>query len=252
MNTDNMSILGLTIDYGPYGWVDNFDPDWTPNTTDAATRRYRFGQQPEVAAWNLMQLAEALLPTVDSPQTLIAGLTRFRTVYTAARQRHVAAKLGLVSFEADDAELMEALESLMVAAEVDMTLLFRGLADIDLAQPTLEPLRPAFYDPIKMRDHEPAFTAWLSRYAMRSARDGRPASTRKRAMNAVNPRYVLRNYLAQQAIDKAEQGDPSMISDLLEVLRQPYDDHRGANAFAERRPDWARTRAGCSMLSCSS
>ena len=140
MNTDNMSILGLTIDYGPYGWVDNFDPDWTPNTTDAATRRYRFGQQPEVAAWNLMQLAEALLPAVDSPQTLIPGLTRYREVYAAARQRHLVAKLGLRSFEADDLALMESLESLMVSAEVDMTLFFRGLADIDLVRPSLDPL----------------------------------------------------------------------------------------------------------------
>jgi uncharacterized protein YdiU (UPF0061 family) len=252
MNTDNMSILGLTIDYGPYGWIDNFDPDWTPNTTDAATRRYRFGQQPEVAAWNLMRLAEALLPAVDSPQTLNTGLTRYHEAYTGARQRHVAAKLGLLSFTAGDLAVMESLEALMLSAEVDMTLFFRGLADIDLAQPSLEALRPAFYDPVKMRDHEPAFTAWLSSYAARAARDARPPLLRKRAMNAVNPRYVLRNYLAQQAIDQAEQGDPSMIGELLAALRRPYDDQPGADPFAERRPDWARTRAGCSMLSCSS
>jgi uncharacterized protein YdiU (UPF0061 family) len=251
MNTDNMSILGLTIDYGPYGWIDNFDLDWTPNTTDAHGRRYRFGQQPQVAYWNLNRLASALVSLFPSHDPLHAGLERYAATFAEATRASIAGKLGLRECSDDVVALMQKLHALLSSAEVDMTIFFRRLADVSLDVPALEPVREAFYDPDKMVRAEPEFLAWLTEYAARARADA-PDADRRARMNSVNPRYVLRNYLAQQAIDRAEQGDEAGILELLDVCRRPYDDQPGAEQYAGRRPDWARDRAGCSMLSCSS
>ncbi|QSX76127.1 YdiU family protein [Lysobacter arenosi] len=252
MNTDNMSILGLTIDYGPYGWVDNFDPGWTPNTTDRHHRRYRFGQQPQVAYWNLGRLAGSLSLLFDGVEPLQDGLRRFVETYTAADRDNVARKLGLDECRDEDVGLMQALQDLMTEAEVDMTLFFRGLADLDIDTLDPAPLREAFYDETRREAAAPALQEWLGRYALRLRDQAVPASERRARMNAANPRYVLRNYLAQQAIDRATEGDFSGVAELLDVMRHPYDEQPGREAFAARRPDWARERAGCSMLSCSS
>ena len=253
MNTDNMSILGLTIDYGPYGWIDAFDPQWTPNTTDAAGRRYRFGWQPKVAYWNLTRLAQALSPLFAAPEApLAAGLQRYLDRYAEAERDNIARKLGLAACGDDDVGLMEDLQALLAAAEVDMTIWFRALADVDPAAPSLAPLEDAFYDPGKRAEHASALEAWLARYAARLRADPPGGAARQARMDAANPRYVLRNYLAQQAIERAEQGDPAGIHELLDVMRRPYDDQPGREAFAARRPEWARTKAGSSMLSCSS
>ena len=252
MNTDNMSILGLTIDYGPYGWIDDFDFDWTPNTTDAQGRRYRFGHQPHVAQWNLVRLANALAPAFSSVDPLRDGLERYVDTYTSADRENIAAKLGFARCADDDVTLAADLYKLLQSAEVDMTIFFRALADVDPQAPALARLEDAFYNPEKRKAVEQALVAWLSRYAARTCADALAQEQRRARMNAANPRFVLRNYLAQQAIDRAEAGDYAEIAKLLDVMRRPYDEQPGNEHYARKRPDWARERAGCSMLSCSS
>jgi uncharacterized protein YdiU (UPF0061 family) len=250
MNTDNMSILGLTIDYGPYGWLEDFDPDWTPNTTDAQTRRYRFGAQPQVAHWNLVQLARALSPIFKDVAPLQAGLELFASTYSDTARAMTAHKLGLPTLSDADEEWVSALYALMHRAEIDMTLFFRNLAHVDLAAPSVEPLRGAFYRDALLAQHESELLAWLKIYAARFESEDK--SARVARMTAVNPKYVLRNYMAQEAIDLAVQGDDTRIAELLDVLRKPYDEQPERARFAKKRPEWARQRVGCSMLSCSS
>jgi len=252
MNTDNMSILGLTIDYGPYGWVDNFDPAWTPNTTDADARRYCFARQPDIARWNLERLAEALAVIAPDPDQLWSGLERYEQVYTQEFAHTFANKFGLPVWGADEAGLVEEALELLHQANVDMTLFFRLLASVDIAAPELRVLQEAFYDEVLYHRYAHDFSAWLERWARCIITGGESDGRRQLRMNAANPRYVLRNYLAQQAIERAEQGDVGMIRDLLDVLQHPYEEQEGGAVFAAKRPEWALHKAGCSMLSCSS
>jgi serine/tyrosine/threonine adenylyltransferase len=252
MNTDNMSILGLTIDYGPYGWTDNFDRDWTPNTTDAQWRRYRFGQQPQIAYWNLGRLASALAPAFPDHEPLHEALKEYVARYIDADRDNIAAKLGLAECRDEDVESMQSLHGLLEQGEIDMTLFFRALSELDLAAPKLDVFEGSFYDAAKREQVAGSLLQWLQAYGDRVRADALAPSERRARMHAANPRYVLRNYLAQQAIDRAEQGDYAGIDELLDVMRHPYDDQPGRERFAERRPDWARSKAGCSMLSCSS
>ncbi len=252
MNTDNMSILGLTIDYGPYGWIDNYDPDWTPNTTDAQGRRYRFGWQAKIAHWNLGRLAQALTALFESIEPLQAGLQSYVDAYAEADRDNIARKLGLRDCNDDDVELMQSLLALTQAHEVDMAICFRALAFVDPEAPAMTPLQPAFYGEAKREAGRAEFEAWLQRYAMRVRNDAMPAPERIARMQAANPKYVLRNYLVQQAIDRATESDFEGVHELLDVMRHPYDEQPEREVFASKRPDWARDRAGCSMLSCSS
>jgi len=252
MNTDNMSILGLTIDYGPYGWIDDYDPDWTPNTTDAMRRRYRFGQQPNVAGWNLTRLASALSPLFADAAPLQAGLDRYVSAWEAADRANVAAKLGLAHASDEDLALRDDLHAWMREAQADMTLAWRALLDLDPAAPSPELLAGVCYDEDRRRSAEPALRDWLERYAARLREDPLPPAERGSRMRLANPKYVLRNYLAQEAIDRAEQGDYARVHELLDVMRHPYEEQPGREHFAAKRPDWAKQRAGCSMLSCSS
>jgi uncharacterized protein YdiU (UPF0061 family) len=262
MNTDNMSILGLTIDYGPYGWLDDYDPDWTPNTTDAGERRYRFGQQPEIALWNLVQLANAIYPLFEDEEPLQQALTIYHQTFNQGWQTMMAHKLGLKTFEPEtDDELCKELLALLAKVETDMTIFYRKLAslnvDVDGASQTddelIVPLLDAYYrfDAVS-ESYQSRFANWLRKYMIRVQKEGVVQSDRQRRMNATNPKYVLRNYLSQLAIDKAEQGDFSMVNELLDVMRNPYDEQPDKEEYAKKRPDWARNKPGCSQLSCSS
>ena len=263
MNTDNMSILGLTIDYGPYGWLENYDPDWTPNTTDAQGRRYRFGQQPQIALWNLVQLANAIYPLIEDAAPLEQALNGYNERYDAGWGAMMAQKLGLPAFDKNtDQELVTELLAILALVETDMTIFFRKLAELDTEAPPQEasaggeliaPLMDAYYVPSQLTEpYRQRLARWLGTYSARLQGAGINNDARQAAMNAVNPKFVLRNYLAQLAIDQVEQGDHAMTHDLLDVLRRPYDEHSDKETYAEKRPDWARNRPGCSMLSCSS
>ena len=239
MNTDNLSILGLTVDYGPFGFLDAFDPGWTPNTTDAAGRRYRYGNQPQIGLWNLSRLAGALSELCPDHDALASGLELYRREVESEQRRMFLTKLGLEAHEdsAVDAALLGSLFELLTAAETDMTLFFRGLAEGDVS--------PAFYgEPPRQ------LSAWLGAYEARAATHALPQRVDR--MNAVNPLYVPRNYLLHEVIVATEAGDLAPLHELLEVLRRPYERQPGRDRWAARRPDWARQKAGCSMLSCSS
>lgn len=265
MNTDNMSILGLTIDYGPYGWLEDYDPTWTPNTTDAAGRRYRYGHQPQIALWNLVQLANALAPVFEAVNPLQNGIDLYSAVFNDGCQSMLAAKLGLTTGHLqDDETLANDLLELLQTVETDMTIFYRRLASLrfdggvnlsvqNSDDAFLTVLSDAYYKPEQLTaDYSAKLMAWLHRYCDQCHRAEISDIARSERMNSVNPKYVLRNYLAQVAIDKATEGDYSEIARLLDVLRRPYDDQPENESLAAKRPDWARNRAGCSMLSCSS
>ncbi|KAF3981122.1 MAG: YdiU family protein [Methylococcales symbiont of Hymedesmia sp. n. MRB-2018] len=262
MNTDNMSILGLTIDYGPYGWLDNYDPDWTPNTTDAGERRYRYGQQPQIALWNLVQLAKAIHPLIEDTELIQQALTVYNQSFSQGWQKMMADKLGLDHFEAEtDEQLCQDLLSLLAEVETDMSIFYRKLALLDVANvddhysfdQLLEIMENAYYRIEALNDdYKAGMVNWIKQYSIRVLKDNKTQADRIRQMNRVNPKYVLRNYLSQQAIDKADQGDFSLVNDLLEVMRRPYDEQADKEEFAKKRPEWARNKPGCSSLSCSS
>ncbi len=272
MNTDNMSILGLTIDYGPYGWLEDYDPGWTPNTTDAEGKRYCYGQQPQIAYWNLAQLANAIYPIIEDHALLDRGLAAYADTLKSRWHIAMADKLGLEAWhDATDDALVDELFALLRAAEIDMTWFYRLLASFPMGtrngpsdsngnstgNSTESSARKHFeYAFYRIEQLDAPMLAkleeWLSSYRQRVLSAGIEDQERSARMNRVNPKYVLRNYLAQQAIDAAEAGDPSEIHALLDVLRRPYEEQPGRERFSEKRPEWARHRPGCSMLSCSS
>jgi serine/tyrosine/threonine adenylyltransferase len=263
MNTDNMSILGLTIDYGPYGWLENYDPTWTPNTTDAVGRRYCFGNQPQIALWNLVQLANAIYTLIGKVEPLEQALEVYQRHYQERWQIMMAGKLGFNGFKHNhDQTLINELFSVLSLVETDMTIFFRRLAMLDVDADKLNnltddalmaPIESAYYLPEQLTpEKKTRIGNWLRNYINCLNQDATPTETRRKNMNAVNPKYVLRNYLAQVAIDKAEEGDFSMIGELLDLLRHPYDEQPDKEEFAQKRPEWARHRPGSSMLSCSS
>ena len=236
--------------------MENYDAGWTPNTTDAQGRRYCFGNQPKIAQWNLVQLANAIYPLVGDAAPLEHSLESYATHYQKEWSGMLANKLGLLEVPH---ELEEQLFTLLQSVETDMTLFFRFLSDVKPANFSAEdfaipkPLLPAYYLESQLDDaYKQQLQSWLVSYGHAINKEGRAMAEREAQMNQANPLYVLRNYIAQNAIDAVAKGDNAPVSELLDVLKDPYNKQTGKEAFAQKRPEWARNRPGCSMLSCSS
>jgi uncharacterized protein YdiU (UPF0061 family) len=239
MNTDNMSLLGLTIDYGPFGFLDAFDPEHICNHSDDRGR-YAYARQPGVAFWNLHALAQALMPLIDAPpeaasERLLAALEPYKAEFADAMVQGLRAKLGLASAHGDDAALADDLLKLMAEDRADFTITWRRLStSIDAAR-----------DCFLQRDR---FDAWAERYRARLSLEAGDDAARSAAMRDVNPKFVLRNHLAQTAIERAIQGDFGEAERLLKVLERPFDEQPEHEADAGFPPDWASQLE----VSCSS
>ena len=255
MNTDNMSILGLTIDYGPYGWLEGFDFGWTPNTTDKQHKRYRYGNQPTIGLWNLYQLANALYPLIEEAAPLEKILEGYKSNFEKKSQDMMRAKLGLTSAKETDINIIQSLENNLQATETDMTIFFRTLSSFKKEQPEkgVELIQDAFYTPDTIKGNVlNNWKQWFADYAKRLEDETTSADERLQQMNKVNPKYVLRNYMAQLAIDKADKGDTSLLEEMYLLLKEPYSEQPKFEHWFAKRPEWARHKVGCSMLSCSS
>lgn len=240
MNTDNMSILGLTLDYGPFGFMDDYDAGFICNHSDH-NGRYAFNQQPYIGLWNLSCLAQALLPLADK-EALKAALESYTPLFERRYRARMRAKLGLLQEEPDDEELIRDLLGLLQGSHADYTILFRDLG-------TFSSETGATND--RLRDHflnRERFDEWAARYRTRLRSEGSRDEERRARMDRVNPRYVLRNYLAQTAIEKARQQDFSEIDRLFGLLQRPYDAHPGMESYAAAPPNWGKHIS----VSCSS
>lgn len=239
LNTDNMSILGLTIDYGPYAFLDAFDFKASPNHSDRSGR-YAFDQQRSVGSWNLERLAQALAPLITTAEKE-RGLELYQQSFALEYGQQMRARLGLEQRRNADDLLVAALLDILHRREVDGTNFFRALADVD---PNINPLEIA-----PGLDEDSDFKRWLERYRQRLRDEDRPAAERAAAMRAASPKYILRSYLAQVAIERAQkQQDFSEVKALLDLLRRPYDEQPERQAYAAPPPDWGRKL----QLSCSS
>lgn len=232
MNTDNMSILGLTLDYGPFGFLEAFDAAHICNHSDQAGR-YAWQRQPQIAHWNLICLAQALLPLIGSVELAQAALAPFKDEFSRSMTQLLHAKLGLVEIRPEDDALTDRMFALLQDNHPDFTLFFRRLCDFRQSDPSADgPLRDLFLD-------RPAFDAWASDYRARLAHEQSDDLRRAKAMRGVNPKYILRNYLAQAAIEKATQKDFSEIEKLLRILEAPFDEQDEHERYAAPPPDGA-------------
>ena len=239
MNTDNMSLLGLTLDYGPYGFIDAYVPDFVCNHSDP-TGRYALDQQPAVGYWNLQKLAQALAGHVDG-DALAASLAQYEQQLMLHYSELMRAKLGLAQWQDDDPALFRELFRLLAAHKVDYHLFLRRLGEV-----TGEGEWPASL--LALLPKPRGWQAWLERYRARLVREASDDEVRKGQMNAINPKYLLRNALAQQVIDAAEAGDMQPFERLFTALRHPYDDQPEYEDLATPAPGWY-----CGgELSCSS
>ncbi|MEY4752348.1 MAG: hypothetical protein RJA44_23, partial [Pseudomonadota bacterium] len=246
MNTDNMSMLGLTIDYGPFGFLDGFDPGHICNHSDHQGR-YAFARQPGVAYWNLHALGQALVPLVGEIESLQEALESYREVFPQALAQRLRAKLGLQTERDEDGDLMDDFLRLLAAERIDYSSAFRRLSherldpDAAAGDGPSAPLHELFID-------RPAFDAWRARWQQRLQAEGSIDAERNARMLGVNPKYILRNHLAQQAIEQAETGDPGEVQRLARILARPFDEQPEHAAYAELPPSWAATLE----ISCSS
>lgn len=235
MNTDNMSILGLTIDYGPYGFLDDYQPDFICNHSDYQGR-YSFENQPAVGLWNLQRLAQSLSPFIDV-EALNDALDRYQEELMQEYGKLMRRKLGLMTQEKGDNDILNALFALMAREGSDYTRTFRMLGQTE-KHSAASPLRDEFID-------RQAFDSWFTTYRERLQREETPDDVRNAQMNAVNPAMILRNWLAQRAIEQAEQGDYAELHRLHDALRTPFDDRD--DDYVSRPPDWGkRLEVSCS------
>ena len=255
MNTDNMSILGQTIDYGPYGWLEGYDHNWTPNTTDNQFKRYRYGAQIDMGLWNLYQLANTLYLLIGEAEGLEHILKSYNEKAQAQYLEMMRSKLGLYFDDKRDIELINSLEETLQLTETDMTIFFRNLSDFSIEDPLkgIGIVKDAFYVPNEISDAiTKKWNSWFERYAERLQKEETASKERKEKMNQINPKYVLRNYMAQLAIDDADKGNYKLIDELFNLLKKPYDEQPEYEKWFAKRPEWARDKVGCSKLSCSS
>lgn len=245
MNTDNMSVLGLTLDYGPYGFMDAFDPGWICNHSDSGGR-YVYGQQPAVGLWNIGRFVQAILPLLDDdPEAAVAIgqdlIDRYRHRYDQAWMQRMRAKLGLIDARDEDRGLIESLLRVMAGSRADFTRSFRALGHVSAA---VDASGAPFVDEFVDRD---AAAGWLADWRARQDHNADADSARAERMRCVNPKYVLRNYLAQHAIEQAQGGNYDEIERLHALLRRPFDEQPTFADYARLPPDWARGL----VLSCS-
>ena len=253
MNTDNMSILGLTIDFGPYGWLEGFDFGWTPNTTDIQNKRYRYGNQPNIGLWNLYQLANALYPIIEEVEPLNTILEEYKTAFEKQSLQMMKSKLGLSTSDEEDLKLIQNLEDNLQLVETDMTIFFRKLSDFTDEKSGLQLIKEAFYDFENISEEvKSRWNVWFKKYDERLQIERISSEERKEKMDLVNPKYVLRNYMSQLAIDEADKGNYTLIDELFQLLKNPYSEQPENEKWFAKRPEWARNKVGCSMLSCSS
>ena len=246
MNTDNMSILGLTLDYGPYGFLDNYDPGYICNHSDHEGR-YAFDQQPKIGLFNLSCLAQALLPLIDKSPDKAAELAKeklekYQTVFVHKFSNLMRKKLGLEKEHTQDKKLLENLLSLMADDNVDHTILFRRLCDFNSCE---------LNDNSDIRDifiQRDLFDVWAENYQQRLAQESNNDEQRAITMKKVNPKYILRNYMAEGAIKKAENKDYSEIESLFNLLQNPFAEQPKNEAYADFPPEWAQEIS----VSCSS
>lgn len=255
MNTDNMSILGLTIDYGPYGWLEDYNPYWTPNTTDAQHKRYRYGQQASVALWNLTQLANALYPLIEEVEPLQEILEGYKVAYSLDYHKMMGEKLGLYQSDAISEVFFSNLEENLTRSEIDFTLFYRELSDksnigFPLFWKTLG--KASYLAPSELEKNKENWQEWYVQFSDYLTLEDEDSDTREANMKATNPKYVLRNYMAQLAIDAAEKGDYTLVDELYSLLLTPYEEQPDLEKWYAKRPEWAKHKVGCSMLSCSS
>ncbi|MEY4727386.1 MAG: hypothetical protein RLZ36_2013, partial [Pseudomonadota bacterium] len=242
MNTDNMSVLGLTLDYGPFQFMDGFNASHICNHSDT-TGRYAYARQPQIAYWNLFCLGQALMPLIDEQAPALAALERYKHTFAQAMDQRMRDKLGLHDTHEGDRALVEDLLQALQHDHVDYTVFWRRLsmAVRESARSTqaFEPVRDLFL-------HREVFNAWCARYLTRLGAANRGATGD--AMLRINPKYILRNHLGELAIRQAKQGDFAMVQDLLQVLHAPFDEHPTHDAWAGLAPEWASSIE----ISCSS